>query len=518
MRGRLGLYSSMQLGGYDADAAAYIAAVEFADGQALETGVKDAINAFVVGLKADGLWVDIGEACIFMGARTLTGALVPLRGSAPTAFNYVVGDYNRTNGLKGNGTTKYLTSNRTNTADGQNDTHLAVFTNSIATTSGVSRYYMDTIFGVVGRSYLARSTSAQGNFTRLNSATVEYRGPEPPSVGFFGVSRDNSANYTVRTASTNYTITDASQTRGATKVYQINRNDNGTAYSDAPLAYYSIGSALSLSTYESRINQLAIDIGIALYDADAASYIAAVEFADGQALEIGVKSAINDFVVGLKADGIWDSVLSCAIMMGARTLDGALVPLKGSSPTSVNFVSGDYNRKTGFLGNQTNKYIDTNFQDVSAYRIDNHVGVFQTAFGASGSTRPLIAARNTAGAGGSNQILRDSNATPNANLFNRGGLNSATFTLAAVAFIAMSRGSSSQYLWRHNGSGNTVTNTADASVSNVNYRLFTREGSPLWNSNRMNFYTIGTHIDATGLTNYETRVTTLYNAISAAIP
>jgi hypothetical protein len=41
---------------YDADAAVYIAAVEAADGQALETAVKDAINAFVVGCKTDGTW------------------------------------------------------------------------------------------------------------------------------------------------------------------------------------------------------------------------------------------------------------------------------------------------------------------------------------------------------------------------------------------------------------------------------------------------------------------------------
>jgi hypothetical protein len=69
---------------YDADAQAYITAVETADGQALETGVRDAINAFVVGCKADGIWNAIKASCILAGARTLTGALVPLVGTAPT--------------------------------------------------------------------------------------------------------------------------------------------------------------------------------------------------------------------------------------------------------------------------------------------------------------------------------------------------------------------------------------------------------------------------------------------------
>jgi hypothetical protein len=74
-------------------------------------------------------------------------------------------------------------------------------------------------------------------------------------------------------------------------------------------------------------------------DADAATYIAAVETEDAQALESAVKTAINDFVVGCKADGIWDAIKSSCIMAGARTLSGALVPLKGTGPTNFNFVT-----------------------------------------------------------------------------------------------------------------------------------------------------------------------------------
>ena len=54
-------------GGFDADATAYIAAVEAADGQALEAGVKTAINTFVVGCKADGIWTALKASCIQIG-------------------------------------------------------------------------------------------------------------------------------------------------------------------------------------------------------------------------------------------------------------------------------------------------------------------------------------------------------------------------------------------------------------------------------------------------------------------
>jgi hypothetical protein len=67
----------------DPDAAAYITAVETADGQALEERTKIAIDNFVLGCKADGIWTAIKASCILSGARTLAGALVPLVGTAP---------------------------------------------------------------------------------------------------------------------------------------------------------------------------------------------------------------------------------------------------------------------------------------------------------------------------------------------------------------------------------------------------------------------------------------------------
>jgi hypothetical protein len=77
----------------DADAVAYIAAVEAADGQALEAATRMAINSFVKGCKADGIWTAIKASCILAGARTRLGALTPLAGTAPTNFNFVDGDY-----------------------------------------------------------------------------------------------------------------------------------------------------------------------------------------------------------------------------------------------------------------------------------------------------------------------------------------------------------------------------------------------------------------------------------------
>ena len=72
-------------GAIDPDAAAYIAAVEAADGQMLEPALVTAYNEFFVGCKADASpfagvsnFDAIKASCIMAGARTLAGALVPL--------------------------------------------------------------------------------------------------------------------------------------------------------------------------------------------------------------------------------------------------------------------------------------------------------------------------------------------------------------------------------------------------------------------------------------------------------
>lgn len=103
-----------------------------------------------------------------------------------------------------------------------------------------------------------------------------------------------------------------------------------------------------------------------IYDDDAIAYISAVEAADGQALEYNVKSAIHDFIVGCKSDpspvsGVsnWDAIKSACFLAGPRTLSGIFTPLKGTAPTNVNFVSGDYNRITGLKGNGINKRINS---------------------------------------------------------------------------------------------------------------------------------------------------------------
>jgi len=238
---------------YDPDAQAYITAVEAADTQALEVAVKDAINAFVVGCKDDGIWNAIKASCIMAGARTLSGALVPLVGAAPTNFNFVAGDYNRKTGLVGNGTTKYLNSNRGNNADPQNSKHLALYA-STAQNSTAGAYMGAGTFNN-GDSSIGADIPAARAFIRIHSSTVDFVSGVHAATGFIGASRSASSSYTARFNASNILITKDSQAPSLSPVLVLARG-SVVDYSNARLAFYSIGEALDLALLDARITTL----------------------------------------------------------------------------------------------------------------------------------------------------------------------------------------------------------------------------------------------------------------------
>jgi len=238
---------------YDTNASAYIDAVEVADGQALETATRLAINDFVIGCKNDGIWPAIKASCILAGARTLAGALVPLAGTAPTNFNFVSGDYNRETGLVGDGSTKYLNSNRNNNADPQDSNHNAVYATNIGTTGAFMGANASNTGGGTGTNFVSRS-----GFTRNRNPTGA-ASPAAIAPGLFAMSRNASGSYIARVAQTNGTINDTSQVPFNSNVHVFQRPGNNTGLAiptDARLAFYSIGESLDLALLDARVTSL----------------------------------------------------------------------------------------------------------------------------------------------------------------------------------------------------------------------------------------------------------------------
>ena len=269
--------------GYDSDALVYINAVEAADGQALEGPVKDAYNTFVVGCKSDGIWSAIKASCIMAGARTLSGALQPLVGTAPTNNNFVAGDYNRITGLVGNGSTKYLDSNRANNADPQNNAHSSVYCSTTQIAASIP-VYLGAYELAQGMRQLRGGTSANELRTRMQNATLQITSTAN-QPGFIGISRSQAASYTVRGNSTNFTVSQASASPTASRIclfaqYQ-SVNSTPDEYTNARLAFYSIGESLDLALLDARVDRLINDIAFFIntglsptaYDIDTLKYV-----------------------------------------------------------------------------------------------------------------------------------------------------------------------------------------------------------------------------------------------------
>ena len=260
---------------FDVDASTYIEAVEAADTQALETGVRYAINDFVIGCKTDGIWSAIKASCILAGARTLTGALVPLVGTAPTNFNFVAGDYNRETGLVGDGSTKYLDSNRNNNDDPQNSNHNAVY----ATTVGSLAFMGSDVGATSGTNLLGSGLHRSRSATPTAYTSV---------AGFIGITRNNSSNYSLRNNQSSTTINTASQAPTSTslKLY----SPDAVNFATHRIAFYSIGESLDLEKLDTRVTRLMNLItytqtaglpDLSVMDMDAAAYIGGAYRAGG---------------------------------------------------------------------------------------------------------------------------------------------------------------------------------------------------------------------------------------------
>jgi hypothetical protein len=251
-------------------------------------------------------------------------------------------------------------------------------------------------------------------------------------------------------------------------------------------------------------------------DPDFAAYIAAVEQADGQTLEVATRQAIYNFIIGCKSDGIWNAIKASCILAGARTLTGALVPLVGTAPTNNNFVSGDYNRKTGLVGNGSTKYLDSSY---STFGLDSvHLSISISAGTGLGAYMGVLHASNNCAV----QLSRHPQTDNRASILRTANISANVFAGASGATLGFVGGSKTQAgLHSHRSGATTIsrseTTLSEPSASNI-YVFNRNSGGPSFyapSGHRFAFYSIG---ESLNLALLDTRVTDLINAFAAAIP
>jgi hypothetical protein len=427
----------------------------------------------------------------------------------------VAADYNRETGLVGDGSTKFLDSNRNNDDDPQDSKHISVYASTTATnkTSTSVSYLGDS--SVSGSTHLSRlgTTGGLGLGSRLNSASGFGSTVQTPTAGFIGLNRSNASTYTARNGGTveSITRTSASPTGGNLLVF------SGLDESNARIAFYSIGESLDLEKLDTRTTQLMNGISYAVSpDADAQTYIQAVETADNRKLEFHVAAAINAFVVGCKADGIWNAIKSSCILAGARTLAGALVPLVGAAPEngsvgSNQFVEADYDRKLGLQGSKASPFplLSANRLSSDDPQDNHHCSVYVTEQGTTSGNNVIVYVVSgldyTQLYWYNNTVLTRSREITSFVSPNISGLG--------ATFLGISRSASTEFKTRYYGTTATTSSTSNP-PSNYEYLLFGAGNTTNFNG-RATFYSIGESLDLALLDN---RVSTLMTDIGAAIP
>jgi hypothetical protein len=244
----------------DADAKTYINAVESADGQLLENEVKVAINNFVIGCKFDGIWGAIKASCILAGARTLNGALVPLVGSAPTNFNFVSADYNRKTGLLGNGTSKYLNTNRAGNADPQNNCSYWAFPTTKGTLS--TSTFMGNASGPGAGQIMFQGTTTMGTRCKTDAVSSTTSPVLITNSKLCGISRASSGSYNVIAGGNLASFSQVSDGNNGAAIRVFSRAL--TQYSNARISAYGIGEAIDLAALDTRVSNLMTDLAAAI--------------------------------------------------------------------------------------------------------------------------------------------------------------------------------------------------------------------------------------------------------------
>ena len=258
----------------DPDVWNYVLQVEGMDGQPLETGVVAAIGNFIYGCKADGIWDAIKSACLLAGARTLAGALIPLKGAAPTNVNFMESDYDRQTGLKGDGSSKYLNSNRANNADPFDSKHIYSYLSETFIRNGNQCTIGRT---GTGSSVVVQGPSGQTYFAVNSNLYSAYPNGVPYPLGGWGASRSivsgqsaTHIDYIFQNDGSGYvSVTETGTIALAANIAPVSTTigvfgNTGYTYTDARIPFYSIGESIDLVNLNSRVSSLMTEIQTAI--------------------------------------------------------------------------------------------------------------------------------------------------------------------------------------------------------------------------------------------------------------
>lgn len=220
--------------------------------------------------------------------------------------------------------------------------------------------------------------------------------------------------------------------------------------------------------------------------------------------------AVNAFIKGCKRDaspnaGVsnWTAIKSSCLLCAWDSFVGSLIPLKGSAPTNVNFVSGDYFRTTGLKGDAATKYLNSNRGNDADPQNNFSCSVYVTQTG--GAVTQFYSGSNSGS--GSSQIVNDQRFRCRTTAI--GG----SVMSAAAGFHGVVRNGASTFGWIAPSGPSSATAASETPIVSSLY-VFIRlnSGSPSgFTDARLSFYHFGESVTNSSL---KARLDTLMSALT----
>lgn len=495
----------------DADAQAFLTAAAITD-----PTISAAINTLVVQMKADNIWSKM-KAVYPMVGGTANSHKFNLKDprDLDAAFRLVFsgGITHNSNGMQGNGVNGFANSK------------LIPFSNLIANSTHLSYYSRTNVnaqqveIGSLGNNNVERlvmELSFEGTFDsdQYIFTTGRVSAANANSTGFYLGTRTNSNTHK---AFKNGTQLGSTNTGAAGNFSQVIREleilrFNNQYYSTKQCAFASIGDGLTdteaanlytaVQTFQTTLGR---SVGTqTVSDSDAQAFVTNAAIVDQVQA-----TAVNNLVVGMKADGIWSKMKAVYPFVGGsasahkfnlkdpRDLDAAF---------RLQFNGGWTHSANGALPNGTNGWANTFFNPSTNLVFDNlSFGLYSRTQDVSGTK--IYGVRD-------NTLFRDMYHNVSSKFFSTDG-NAAilSYTLTpTTGLINFSRTSNISGKIYSNGVLIATKSTPVVSLmSNANFFLGARSdsNSPNWYNN----YQIGLQYISEGLT--DTEAANLYTRVQA---
>ena len=344
----------------DSSATAFLTATGITD-----PTIKSAIDTLCKDLKSAGIFDKMNAIYPFVGGTATThkfNLVNPVNTDAGFRLSFLGGWTHSANGVLPNGTNGYADTHLTpSTTLSLNNTSLSLYSRTNKSEASIDIGCQGGGNATYAHWNYATSTAFRG----INSAPTT-RAVIANTSGLLTASRivsNNEAYYSNGAIATNYSAVSTALT--AQKIIIGARNNGGSAdsFASKQYAFACIGQALSAteaSNLYTAVQKFQTTLGRSIgtqvvSDADAQAFVTNANIDDQVQA-----NAINDLVIGMKADGTWSKMKAIYPFVGGTATSHSF-NLKDTSVHQITWFGGLTHDANGVTPNGTNGYGNLNF-------------------------------------------------------------------------------------------------------------------------------------------------------------